>query len=177
MAGSAPIIQGIRPNGELYPVEKLEAHRTGARHVAVSAFLFADDQLLLQRRALGKYHSGGQWANTCCSHPAWGESAVACVHRRVREELGLDVTFEAVGEVDYAAPVGDDLVENEAVQLFAAEIDRTVVEVRPNADEVMEVRWMGVADLRRDALQRPEKYAPWLRIYLERARPLLERAA
>ena len=177
MSGSAVTIQGIATDGGLYPIDKLEAHRRGARHVAVSAFVFAGDALLLQRRALGKYHSGGQWANSCCSHPAWGESPAACVRRRVQDELGVDLAFTEVGTFDYEAAVGDALVENEAVHLFVAEVDRDALELRPDAEEVMAVRWSESGQLRADVRRRPQRYTPWLRLYLDQAWPMIARAA
>lgn len=177
MQGSAPIIQALGQGDDVYPIEKLEAHLRGLRHLAVSAFVFADGHLLLQKRALGKYHSGGQWANTCCSHPAWGESPAACVRRRVREELGFECVFKAAGRVDYAADVGDGLIENEVVHLFTAEVDRHTVRLDLDPREVTEVRWMPVTALQEDAHLNPHLYTPWLRIYLERASPLVDRAA
>lgn len=177
MSGSATTIQGIAADGGLYPIDKLEAHRLGARHVAVSAFVFAGDALLLQRRALGKYHSGGLWANSCCSHPGWGESPAACVHRRVRDELGVDLAFTEVASFDYEAAVGPELIENEAVHLFVAEVERDALELAPDAEEVMDVRWMDTRLLRADARRRPRRYTAWLRLYLDRAWPLIARAA
>ena len=76
-------------DGVLTPVEKLEAHLKGLRHKAVSVFVIAGGEVLIQRRALGKYHTPGLWANTCCTHPEWGETAAACAVRRLREELGI----------------------------------------------------------------------------------------
>ncbi len=177
MSGSATTIQGIADDGGLYPIEKLDAHRRGARHVAISAFVFAGPELLLQRRALGKYHSGGQWANSCCSHPAWGESPAACVRRRVHDELGLDLAFTEVGTFDYEAVVGHDLVENEAVHLFVAEVERDAIAPRPDADEVMDVRWVDSRVLHAAVRRHPRRYTPWLRLYLDRAWPMIARAA
>jgi isopentenyl-diphosphate delta-isomerase len=177
MSGSAATIQGIAADGGLYPIDKLEAHRLGVRHVAVSAFVFAGDELLLQRRALGKYHSGGLWANSCCSHPAWGESPAACVHRRVHDELGLDLAFTEVGTFDYEAAVSRELIENEAVHLFVADVERAALELGPDAEEVMDVRWMDTRLLRADARRHPKRYTAWLRLYLDRAWPIIARAA
>ncbi len=177
MSAAAITIQGIADDGELYPIEKLEAHRRGVRHLAISAFIFAGEHLLLQRRAFGKYHSGGQWANSCCSHPDWGESPEDCVRRRVGDELGLDLAFTAVGTFDYEARVGPELVENERVHLFVAAVERAAVEPRPDVEEVMDIRWVDTAALRADVRRRPQRYTPWLRLYLERAWPLIARAA
>jgi isopentenyl-diphosphate delta-isomerase len=73
----------------LQPVEKLEAHQRGLRHKAISVFLMRDGKVLLQRRAMHKYHTPGLWANTCCTHPFWGEASLDCATRRLGEELGL----------------------------------------------------------------------------------------
>ncbi|MEM9778369.1 MAG: NUDIX domain-containing protein, partial [Pseudomonadota bacterium] len=73
--------------GELTPVGKLEAHERGLRHPAVSVFVMDGDRILLQQRALSKYHTPGLWANTCCTHPHWGEDPADCANRRLTEEL------------------------------------------------------------------------------------------
>ena len=78
-------------DGQLQPVDKIEAHERGLRHKAVSVFVMHGGALLLQRRALGKYHTPGLWANTCCTHPHWGEATVDCAVRRLREELGIAI--------------------------------------------------------------------------------------
>ena len=103
-------------NGVLTPVEKLEVHRRGLRHKAVSVFLTCGGEILLQRRALGKYHTPGLWANTCCTHPLWDETPAACARRRLREELGLaglDPAFRH--RLEYRADVGGGLTEHELV--------------------------------------------------------------
>ena len=76
-------------DGKLAPVEKMSVHRRGLRHKAVSVFVTRGAEVLIQRRALDKYHSAGLWANTCCTHPHWGKSAASCARRRLAEELGL----------------------------------------------------------------------------------------
>ena len=177
MSGSAPIIQGLAADGTAFPVEKMEAHRHAVRHRAISAFVFAGDRVLLQRRAVDKYHSGGQWANSCCSHPGWGETPAACVRRRVREELGVDLAFTEIGRFDYVASVGGGLVENEAVHLFAAHVDAATLRLAPDPAEVMATAWVPLREIAADAEARPQLYTPWLRIYLDRAWPLLVAAA
>ena len=76
-------------DGRLTPVDKLEVHRRGLRHPAVSVFVLDGERTLIQRRALGKYHTPGLWANACCTHPRLGEEPAACALRRLREELGI----------------------------------------------------------------------------------------
>ena len=76
-------------DGTLTPVDKREVHARGLRHKAIAVFVIAGTQLLIQRRAAGKPHGAGLWANTCCTHPHWGEDTAACTVRRLREELGI----------------------------------------------------------------------------------------
>ena len=80
-------------DGVLTPVDKLEAHRRGLRHKAVSVFVLRGDKVLLQRRALGKYHTPGLWANTCCTHPHWDESGLDCARRRLDAPVDLPVAL------------------------------------------------------------------------------------
>jgi isopentenyl-diphosphate delta-isomerase len=90
--------------GRLTPVEKLAVHQQGLRHKAVSVFVLDGDRVLIQQRALGKYHTPGLWANTCCTHPVWGEDDAACAARRLHEELGITgLTLQAAGSVEYRA--------------------------------------------------------------------------
>lgn len=153
-------------DGRLAPVGKLEVHRRRLKHKAVSVFVFCGDALLMQRRALGKYHSGGLWANTCCSHPHWGESAEVCADRRLREELGIrSLPLERRGGVEYRADVGEGLVEHEEVAVFVGRADRSIA-LSPDAAEVMETRWVRISALEARVRARPQDYAPWLRIYL-----------
>src|SRR5688500_9725154 len=85
-------------------LEKQEAHQKGLLHRAFSVFIFNDqNQLMLQQRAFDKYHSGGLWTNTCCSHPAPGETLEDACHRRLREEMGFDTTLEFVTSFTYKA--------------------------------------------------------------------------
>ena len=101
-------------DGELKPVEKLAVHREGLRHKAVSVFVTQGDRVLLQRRALGKYHTPGLWANTCCTHPGWDETSHDCAVRRLDEELGITgLTPEYRDRVEYCADVGGGLIRSE----------------------------------------------------------------
>jgi isopentenyl-diphosphate delta-isomerase type 1 len=107
--------------GRLTPVEKLAVHRQEPRHKAVSVFVLDGDRVLLQQHALGKYHMPGLWANTCCTHPLWGEADAACALRRLRAELGVTgLDVQATGTAEYRAEVGGGMVEHEVVALFRA---------------------------------------------------------
>ena len=157
-------------DGELQPVDKLEVHRLGLRHKAISVFVMNGEEVLLQRRALHKYHTPGLWANTCCTHPHWDEDPAATAVRRLDEELGIKGIYPAhCDQVEYRAPVGNDLIEHEVVDIYLAAVDRQI-EVTPNPNEVAEVEWMGFYELTAEVKRHPEKYTPWLRIYLEEHR-------
>ena len=141
---------------------KLEAHREGRLHRAVSVVLFDDDgRLLLQRRAAEKYHSGGLWSNTCCGHPRPGESVEDAARRRLRDELGIDVNdIRRVDQFVYCADLDGGLVEHE--------LDHVVVgswngSVEPDPSEVSETRWVELHQLLADLVNAPGRYTAWLR--------------
>ncbi|MBC7770035.1 MAG: isopentenyl-diphosphate Delta-isomerase [Phycisphaerales bacterium] len=162
------VIPAIAADGTLYPMEKMQAHRQGALHLAISVFVMDGDALLMQRRALTKYHCGGLWANTCCSHPSWGETPEASARRRLREELGLSLDLDARNVIDYEAEVTNGLRECERVHVFRGEADRNTILLSPDPDEVSDARWVSLPVLRSDVADRPGAYAPWFRIYLNR---------
>lgn len=164
---AAGVIPGIAPDGSLFQIDKMEAHRQGALHLAVSVFVMSGDALLLQRRALSKYHCGGLWANTCCSHPHWGEAPADSATRRLREELGVSLPLTACNIIEYKARVTDGLWEHERVHIFRGDAP-TSISITPDAAEVLDTRWMSIAALRHDVRQDPESYAPWFRIYVDR---------
>jgi isopentenyl-diphosphate delta-isomerase len=150
----------------LTPVAKLEVHKRGLRHKAVSVFVTDGPRVLIQRRALGKYHTPGLWANTCCTHPGWDEDAAACAVRRLREELGVSGLFPAYADrVEYRADVGGGLTEHEVVDIFVAEAGRDMP-LAPNPEEVMDTAWVDLYDLAAEVQRNPAKYTPWLKIYM-----------
>ena len=152
--------------GQLIPVEKLAVHRRGLRHKAVSVFVLSERGILIQQRAMGKYHTPGLWANTCCTHPLWDEPDAACAARRLAEELGITgLALHPAGGVEYRAEVGGGMVEHEVVALFRATAPADLA-LDPNPDEVMAARWIGLAELQAEIAARPESFTPWLRIYL-----------
>jgi isopentenyl-diphosphate Delta-isomerase len=162
------LITGVDDAGGFYPVEKLAAHCVSIRHLAISVFLFdGTGRLLLQRRADGKYHSGGLWANSCCSHPRWNEGPGDCARRRLQEELGLQAPLEEFAVLDYAAPVGR-LYENEVVHCFRGRLDAATDLSGFNPAEVQATAWMSLPALAADLELHPQNYAAWLHIYMRR---------
>ena len=153
-------------DGTLTQVDKLAVHQRGLRHMAVSVFVKRGTDILLQRRALGKYHTPGLWANTCCTHPVWGEDPMHCAARRLREELGLvGLTLQRVGGLEYRAEMGNGLIEHEVVDVFAADAPADLI-LRLDPAEVMATRWISLPDLTAEVAAFPDRFTPWLRIYL-----------
>ena len=161
--------------GELVPVGKLEAHRRGLRHPAISVILMDGERTLLQRRAAGKYHTPGLWANACCTHPLWGEPPRDCALRRLREEIGVTgLDLVPLGRIEYRADVGGGLIEHELVDLFGARADSAALRTAPNPEEVSELRWIALDALAEEIAETPERFTPWLRIYM---REIVDRLA
>ena len=150
-----------------YPIEKLQAHRDNVPHVAVSIFVFRNQQMLLQKRADSKYHSGGLWANTVCSHPRWNEPASACAKRRLQEELGWSTALKKFGSIDYTAQVGE-LYENEHVHCFLGSCNETVSTDNFNRDEVSAVKWLSIQQILHEIASQPEAFTEWFKIYMTR---------
>jgi len=144
--------------------EKLAVHRAGRLHRAFSIFLFDDrGRALLQRRAAGKYHSGGLWANTCCGHPRAGERTSDAARRRLGEELGADAALVFGFRARYEAALDQGLTENELVYVYGGRFDGHLA---LNPEEVSETAPLPLEALTEDAERRPERYAYWLRHYL-----------
>lgn len=154
-------------NGELVAVEKLKAHKKGIRHKAVSVFIVRGSQILLQQRALSKYHTPGLWANTCCTHPEWNENSNHCAVRRLDEELGITgLVPDYRHQLEYRADVGNGLIEHEVVDVFLATAPDPF-NIRANPDEVMATRWIEYTDLLAEIRRTPDVFTPWLKIYLQ----------
>lgn len=150
---------------ELGASEKLAAHAAGQLHRAFSIFVFnSAGQLLLQRRAKSKYHSGGLWSNTCCGHPRPAESTVAAARRRLREEMSFECELRPAFEFLYRAELANELIEHEYDHVFVGEFDGAF---RPDVSEVEGWKWTTPEELRRDVRERPEEYTYWLRVALE----------
>lgn len=139
--------------------EKLDVHRRGALHRAFSVFAFnAAGELLLQRRALGKYHSGGLWTNSACGHPRPGETIADAARRRLFEELGIGCgELRPAGVYRYRAEIAD-LVENELDHLLVTEVSGAP---SPDPDEVVEWRFVALDELSEWIADRREDFTAW----------------
>jgi isopentenyl-diphosphate delta-isomerase len=148
---------------EIGTADKLDAHRRGLTHRAVSVLVRnRQGALLLQRRSAGKYHSSGLWANACCSHPFPGESAAVAAGRRILEEMGLECALEPLFVTHYRAEVSDGMIEDEVVHVFGGTYDGPIA---PNPGEVSEWKWMTLAELKSQMQARPDHFAVWFRHY------------
>lgn len=155
-------------------MEKMEAHEKGVLHRAFSAFIFNDkNELLLQKRASSKYHSGGLWSNSCCSHPRNGESVVQAGERRLTEEMGFTVPVEAVFSFIYKAELDHGLTEHELDHVL---IGRYNDAPNINPEEVEDWKYVNLDELSADMKQYPENYTEWFKIVFDRVRVVLSDA-
>ncbi|MCX2744027.1 isopentenyl-diphosphate Delta-isomerase [Mangrovivirga sp. M17] len=145
--------------------EKLPVHEKGLLHRAFSIFVInSKNELLIQQRALHKYHSAGLWANTCCSHPIKGENQEATVHRRLREEMGFDCEVTKVFEFIYKTEFGNGLTEYEYDHVYLGKYDK---DPKPNQEEVADFRWIPLNEIKDEMNNEPEKFAYWTRFAID----------
>ena len=138
---------------------KLDAHRDGLRHRALSVVIGdRHGRLLLHRRAVEKYHSGGLWTNTCCSHPRPGELTSDAAVRRLAEEMGIACPLTFMFSMNYRAEVSNGLVEDEIVHVFGGHFSGAPT---PNPLEVSDWCWKSFAEVEREIDERPEIYTVW----------------
>ncbi len=146
-------------------VEKMAAHREGILHRAFSIFVFdASGRTLLQRRALGKYHSGGLWTNACCSHPLAGEALLDAAHRRLRHEMGFDCPLEPAFAFRYRAELDHGMIEHEYDHVLLGRFDGSA---SPNPAEAMDWKWEGLAAVRARMAEAPESFTAWFGLALD----------
>ena len=141
---------------------KMEAHKKAVLHRAFSIFVFnKKGELLLQQRALDKYHSPGLWTNTCCSHQRDGESNIEAGHRRIQEEMGFHCELKELFWFVYKAAFDNGLTEHELdhVMIGSYEDDPII-----NPEEVASFKWMPLEDVKKDMKDQPELYTEWFKI-------------
>lgn len=146
---------------ELGYLDKLEAHQKGILHRAFSVLIFnSAGELLLQKRAAGKYHSAGLWTNTCCSHPRPGEPMREAVKRRLKEEMGIECEPNFAYTFQYRALLDHDLIEHELDYVFIGVCDDQPV---INTHEVADWKYCSLAEIRKDLVKNPETYTYWFK--------------
>jgi len=144
---------------------KLEAHEKGLLHRAFSVFIFNNEyKLLLQKRATSKYHSGGLWTNTCCSHPREGEDILEAANRRLFEEMGIKTSLRKVYDFIYKAELDNGLTENEFDHVFYGVYDK---EPKINLEEADDFKWMDMDSLNDDINNNGGNYTVWFKIAFE----------
>jgi|ERR1041384_1817785 isopentenyl-diphosphate Delta-isomerase len=146
--------------------DKTKAHIRGVLHRAFSVFVLnTTGQLLLQQRAITKYHSRGLWSNTCCGHPRPGETIEGASRRRLREEMGFDSDLNELFHFVYRTELEDGLIEHEYDHVLLGSFEGTP---KPNPNEVAEWKWADLTTLRTDLKAHPEEYTYWFRISFDR---------
>ena len=146
--------------------EKLQVHKDGFLHRAFSVFVFNSKcQLLLQKRHRGKYHSGGLWSNTCCSHPCEGEDTLMAAHRRLKEEMGFDCNLKEIYSFSYKIEFKNGLIENELDHVFVGRFDDQPM---ANAKEVEDYKWVSKGELLEDIKNNPNIYTYWFKEIAEK---------
>ncbi|MDZ4751252.1 MAG: isopentenyl-diphosphate Delta-isomerase [Flavobacteriales bacterium] len=145
-------------------MEKMEAHRKGFLHRAFSVFVFNNrGELLIQRRANEKYHSGGLWTNTCCSHPRSDENTEQAAHRRLLEEMGFDCDLARGFSFMYKADLENGLIEHEFDHVFIGQYDG---DPKPDRSEVDEWLYVNCEELDSRMQLFPDEYTEWFKIAL-----------
>lgn len=155
--------------------EKLDTHVKGQLHRAFSIFIHdpETDRILLQRRAMGKYHSGGKWSNACCSHPRRHELMKYALIDRLEEELGLYVGYPDIGLPKDSSQIHfcgmfkyfaqfDGLAEHEYDRVYVYEIPKELIEkIKPNPEEIMDLKWLTLSEIEEWYDREPEAFSAW----------------
>ena len=145
---------------------KLEAHEKGVLHRAFSVFIFNNHgELMLQRRALTKYHSPGLWTNTCCSHQRDGESNISSGKRRLNEEMGFDTELFEKTSFIYKAKFDNGLTEHEFDHVLVGSYNHSPM---INSNEVDSWKWMSIENVKKDIKDYPNNYTAWFKIIFEK---------
>jgi isopentenyl-diphosphate Delta-isomerase len=145
--------------------EKMSIHREGLLHRCFSIFVFnRAGEVLMQKRAPSKYHSGGLWTNTCCGHPVAGENTKSAAHRRLREEMGFDCDMSEAFTFIYRAELDHNLIEHEYDHVFIGHYDG---DVQPSPEEAETYAWLPVDRVLEEMNRQPKRYTVWSIIALK----------
>jgi isopentenyl-diphosphate Delta-isomerase len=143
-------------------MEKIEAHEKALLHRAFSVFIFnSAGEMLLQQRAVAKYHSGGLWTNACCSHPLPGETVAAAAHRRLQEEMGFDTELTKAFHFIYQAPFDNGLTEHEFDHVLVGQYEGPI---QPHPAEVEDHCYQSMPQIKQALAQRPQAFTEWFKI-------------
>ena len=147
-------------------MDKMAAHKQGQLHRAFSVFIFnSKGEMLLQQRAMNKYHSAGLWTNACCSHPVPGEKTEDAATRRLMEELGFETPIEKIFDFTYKAEFENGLTEHEFDHVFAGEYEG---ELKLNAGEVSDACYKDISEIKSMLQTHPQKFTAWFHIAFPR---------
>ena len=150
---------------EIGQLEKLSAHKQGLLHRAFSIFIFNSNQeLLLHKRADGKYHSPGLWTNTCCSHPRPGEKTIDAANRRLMEEMGMHCDLKHAFSFTYRAELDQGLTEHEFDHVFIGVSNDSP---KPNPEEVSDWKYLPMTAIQSEINTHPQNFTEWFKICLE----------
>ncbi len=153
---------------EIGTMEKMHAHEKAVLHRAISIFIFNEkNEMLLQQRAMKKYHSGGLWTNACCSHPRPGEETDTAAVRRLKEELGFETLLHKVFDFTYKASFDNGLTEHEFDHVFTGKYNGPIY---PNKNEVQDYCFKSVDEIESSLQTHPHKYTVWFKLAFPRIR-------
>jgi len=154
-------------DNEIGVMEKLRAHELGKLHRAFSVFIFNDKkELLLQQRAINKYHSGGLWTNTCCSHPSPNETIKDAAIRRLYEEMGMTCDLKIINNFIYKTEFENGLTEHEFDYILTG-ISNSTPQI--NKTEVENYKWQQISEIQNDINLNPNKFTTWFKIAIQQA--------
>jgi len=153
----------VNPQDEPIGVmEKMEAHKKGLLHRAFSIFIFnKKGEMLIQQRAFEKYHSGGLWTNTCCSHPQPGETTAAAAARRLQQEMGFQTDLKKSFSFVYKTDFDNGLTEHEVDHVFIGEYEGAIL---PNPEEVCNYEYRSMNSIREAIQSTPQLFTSWFKI-------------
>ncbi len=147
---------------EIGVMEKMEAHKKAMLHRAFSVFIFNDEgEMLLQQRAINKYHSGGLWSNACCSHPKPGEQTITAARRRLFEEMGFETVLSKIFHFTYKAMFDNGLTEFEYDHVFVGKYNGTIL---PDAAEIQDYCYKSIKEIEASLLSHKQKYSQWFQV-------------
>ena len=156
-------------------MEKIEAHEKAKLHRAFSVFIYnSNNELMLQQRALTKYHTPGLWTNTCCSHQKLNESNIEAGKRRLQEEMGFSTELQETISFIYKAPFENGLTEHEYDYILIGTYDQ---DPNPNPEEVNAWKWMKLDDIEQDIRENPKLYTEWFKIIFEKHKSVMTKSS